>query len=116
MTAYEQLARRYCALLGEDADDRIDGVPVWRIAMADLEAAMNALDTFGLGRDSAARRSRIMQPAGGAAHRNDGRWWGNMRRHHGQSWFTSGPHRSSTCGIALSRSTAASFSDSAGAS
>ena len=48
MTAYEQLARRYCALLGEDADDRIDGVPVWRIAMADLEAAMNALDTFGL--------------------------------------------------------------------
>lgn len=48
MTSYEQLARRYCALLGEDADDRIDGVPVWRIAMADLEAAMNALDTFGL--------------------------------------------------------------------
>ena len=48
MTAYEQLARRYCALLGEDADDRIGGVPVWRIAMADLEAAMNALDTFGL--------------------------------------------------------------------
>jgi hypothetical protein len=48
MTTYEQLARRYCALLGEDADDRIDGVPVWRIAMADLEAAMNALDTFGL--------------------------------------------------------------------
>jgi hypothetical protein len=48
MTAYEQLARRYCALLGEDADDRIGGVPVWRIAMADLEAAMNALDTFGM--------------------------------------------------------------------
>lgn len=48
MTAYEQLARRYCALLGEDPDDRIEGVPVWRIAMADLEAAMNALDTFGL--------------------------------------------------------------------
>ncbi len=48
MTAYEQLARRYCALLGEDADDRIDGVPVWRVALADLEAAMNALDTFGL--------------------------------------------------------------------
>jgi hypothetical protein len=48
MTSYEQLARRYCALLGEDADDRIDGIPVWRIAMADLEAAMNALDTFGL--------------------------------------------------------------------
>jgi hypothetical protein len=48
MTAYEKLARRYCALLGEEADDRIDGVPVWRIAMADLEAAMNALDTFGL--------------------------------------------------------------------
>jgi hypothetical protein len=48
MTSYEQLARRYCALLGEDADERIDGVPVWRIALADLEAAMNALDTFGL--------------------------------------------------------------------
>lgn len=48
MTAYEQLARRYCALLGEDADERIDGVPVWRVALADLEAAMNALDTFGL--------------------------------------------------------------------
>jgi len=48
MSAYEQRARRYCALLGENADDRIDGVPVWRIAMADLEAAMNVLDTFGL--------------------------------------------------------------------
>lgn len=48
MTAYEQLARRYCALLGEDPDERIDGLPVWRIAMGDLEAAMNALDTFGL--------------------------------------------------------------------
>lgn len=48
MTAYEQLARRYCALLGEDPDERIEGVPVWRVAMADLEAAMNALDTFGL--------------------------------------------------------------------
>lgn len=48
MTAYEQLSRRYCALLGEDPDERINGVPVWRIAMGDLEAAMNALDTFGL--------------------------------------------------------------------
>ncbi len=48
MTSYEQLARRYCALIGEDADDRIEGIPVWRIAMADLKAAMNALDTFGL--------------------------------------------------------------------
>lgn len=48
MTAYEQLARRYCALQGEDPDDRIEGVPIWRIAMADLEAAMNAIDTFGL--------------------------------------------------------------------
>jgi hypothetical protein len=48
MSPYEQLARRYCALLGEDPDERIEGVPVWRIAMADLEAAMNALDTFGL--------------------------------------------------------------------
>lgn len=48
MSSYEQLARRYCALLGEDPDERIEGVPVWRIALADLEAAMNALDTFGL--------------------------------------------------------------------
>lgn len=47
MTAYEQLARRYCALLGEDADDCVNGISVWRIALADLEAAMNALDTFG---------------------------------------------------------------------
>lgn len=47
MTPYEQLARRYCALLGEDPDARIEGIPVWRIALADLEAAMNALDTFG---------------------------------------------------------------------
>jgi len=53
MTAYEQLARRYCALLGEDPDERIEGVPVWRVAMADLEAAMNALDTFGLNTRSA---------------------------------------------------------------
>ena len=48
MTAYEQLARRYCALLGEDPDERVEGMPVWRIAMGDLEAAMNALDTYGL--------------------------------------------------------------------
>jgi len=48
MNAYEQLARRYCALLGEDPDERIEGLPVWRLALGDLEAAMNALDTFGL--------------------------------------------------------------------
>ncbi|MBI1360026.1 MAG: hypothetical protein GC155_07040 [Alphaproteobacteria bacterium] len=48
MTAYEQLARRYCALLGEDPDERVEGLPVWRIALGDLEAAMNALDTYGL--------------------------------------------------------------------
>jgi hypothetical protein len=48
MNAYEQLARRYCALVGEDPDERIEGVPVWRLALGDLEAAMNALDTFGL--------------------------------------------------------------------
>jgi hypothetical protein len=48
MTAYEKLARRYCALLGEDPDERIEGMPVWRVALGDLEAAMNALDTFGL--------------------------------------------------------------------
>ncbi|MBI1339611.1 hypothetical protein GC169_05280 [bacterium] len=47
MTAYEALARRYCALLGEDPDGRVEGLPVWKIALADLEAAMNALDTFG---------------------------------------------------------------------
>lgn len=47
MNAYEALARRYCALLGEDPDERVEGLPVWRIALADLEAAMNALDTFG---------------------------------------------------------------------
>lgn len=47
MTPYEQLARRYCALLGEDPDERIDGVAIWRVALADLEAAMNALDTYG---------------------------------------------------------------------
>ncbi len=48
MTAYEELARRYCALLGENPDDRIDNVEIWRLALADLEAAMNALDTYGL--------------------------------------------------------------------
>jgi hypothetical protein len=48
MTTYEQLARRYCALLGEDPDERIDGVAIWRIALGDLEAAMNALDTFDM--------------------------------------------------------------------
>lgn len=48
MNAYEQLARRYCALLGEDPDERIEGVPAWRLALGDLEAAMNAIDTFGL--------------------------------------------------------------------
>ncbi len=48
MKAYEELARRYCALLGEKPDDRIDGVEIWRLALADLEAAMNALDTYGL--------------------------------------------------------------------
>ena len=48
MTAYEQLARRYCALLGENPDELIDNVEIWRLALADLEAAMNALDTYGL--------------------------------------------------------------------
>ena len=48
MTAYEELARRYCALLGEKPDEKIDGVEVWRLALVDLEAAMNALDTYGL--------------------------------------------------------------------
>ncbi|MEZ5937619.1 MAG: hypothetical protein R3C52_05300 [Hyphomonadaceae bacterium] len=48
MNPYEQLARRYCALLGEDPEERINGVQVWRVALADLEAAMNALDTYGL--------------------------------------------------------------------
>jgi hypothetical protein len=48
MTAYEQLARRYCALLGEEPDELIEGIPAWRYALVDLESAMNALDTFGL--------------------------------------------------------------------
>lgn len=48
MTAYEELARRYCALLGEKPDEKIDGVEIWRLALVDLEAAMNALDTYGL--------------------------------------------------------------------
>jgi hypothetical protein len=48
MSTYEQLARRYCALIGEDADELIEGIPAWRYAMVDLEAAMNALDTYGL--------------------------------------------------------------------
>lgn len=48
MTTYEELARRYCALLGENPEDKIDGVEIWRLALADLEAAMNALDTYGL--------------------------------------------------------------------
>ncbi len=48
MKSYEVLARRYCALLGEDPDQVIEGVPVWRIALVDLEAAITALDTFGV--------------------------------------------------------------------
>lgn len=48
MNSYEELARRYCALLGENPDEQIDGVEIWRLALADLEAAMNALDTYGL--------------------------------------------------------------------
>ncbi|MEM6625557.1 MAG: hypothetical protein AAF719_02535 [Pseudomonadota bacterium] len=48
MDKFELLARRYCAFLGEDPDDTIEGLPVWRIALADLEAAINALDTFGI--------------------------------------------------------------------
>ena len=48
MKSYEALARRYCAFLGEDPDELIEGLPIWRIALADLEAAINALDTFGV--------------------------------------------------------------------
>ena len=48
MKSYEVLARRYCAFLGEDPDEEIEGLPVWRIALADLEAAINALETFGV--------------------------------------------------------------------
>ena len=44
----EVLARRYCALLGEDPDETIEGLPVWKIALADLEAAITALETFGV--------------------------------------------------------------------
>jgi len=48
MKSYEVLARRYCAFLGENPDDVIEGLPIWRIALADLEAAVNALETFGI--------------------------------------------------------------------
>lgn len=48
MKSYEVLARRYCAFLGEDPDGEIEGLPIWRIALADLEAAINALETFGV--------------------------------------------------------------------
>ncbi len=48
MKSYEVLARRYCAFLGEDPDEEIEGLPIWRIALADLEAAINALETFGV--------------------------------------------------------------------
>ncbi|MFC7290371.1 hypothetical protein [Hirschia litorea] len=48
MKSYEVLARRYCAFLGEDPDEEIEGLPIWKIALADLEAAINALETFGV--------------------------------------------------------------------
>lgn len=48
MKSYEVLARRYCAFLGENPDEEIEGLPIWRIALADLEAAINALETFGV--------------------------------------------------------------------
>jgi hypothetical protein len=48
MKSYEVLARRYCAFLGENPDEVIEGLPIWRIALADLEAAVNALETFGI--------------------------------------------------------------------
>lgn len=48
MKSYEVLARRYCALLGEDPDEVIEGIPAWRIALVDLEAAIDALHTFGV--------------------------------------------------------------------
>ena len=47
MKCFEVLARRYCALLGEDPDQEIEGVAAWRIALVDLEAAIDALETFG---------------------------------------------------------------------
>ena len=46
--SYEVLARRYCALLGEDPDETIEGIPAWRFALVDLEAAIHALHTFGI--------------------------------------------------------------------
>lgn len=48
MKSYEVLARRYCAFLGENPDEEIEGLPIWRIALGDLEAAINALETFGV--------------------------------------------------------------------
>jgi hypothetical protein len=73
MTAYEQLARRYCALLGEDPDERLDGVPLWRHAMGDLEAAMNALDTFGM--DTRALFHQIAEASAPTPARTAGRPW-----------------------------------------
>lgn len=73
MTTYEQLARRYCALLGENPDERIEGVPMWRYAMGDLEAAMNALDTFGL--DTRATFHQIAEESTSAPARTPGRPW-----------------------------------------
>ena len=73
MTAYEQLARRYCALLGEDPDERLEGVVLWRYALGDLEAAMNALDTFGM--DTRTLFHQIAEAASPAPARLGGRAW-----------------------------------------
>ena len=48
MKTHEVLARRYCAFLGENPDDIINDLPAWRHALVDLEAAIQALATFGV--------------------------------------------------------------------
>lgn len=48
MKSFELLARRYCAFLGEDPDEILEGLPMWKIALTDLEAAITALEMFGV--------------------------------------------------------------------
>ena len=48
MKSFELLARRYCAFLGEDPDEVLEGLPMWKIALTDLEAAITALEMFGI--------------------------------------------------------------------
>ncbi len=69
MKSYEVLARRYCAFLGENPDEEIEGLPVWRIALADLEAAINALETFGVSARSPMNDHEILIPNDGSGNK-----------------------------------------------